>query len=424
MKHTVPAALLLVLAGSLTMAQPSSSTASAGRAPELSTEVRREGTGDRRAKLNATELKVFDFAKFASLKDATGELPTAESAKGKAILIFTFTAWDPSSKKALTRIADLATQYGKDGLQIVAVHADKQFEAGQKLVQDSKVECVLARDEGGKFRSAILSDGDPDIYVIDRAGQMRFADIETDSVEAAVKTVMGETAEDSMAALAKLNELNKAEAEKQRRTSSVSDVYRPGVKVRGVYTPPPASEYEKVLWPRQNPKTVVSELGTDVQGKELPKTFPEIPTMEWLTEKPAADDYKGKVIVLDFWATWCGPCLRAKPMLDDLAEKNRDDLMIIGISGMDDPKAKVKSFLANYKNDLLHVYDTDKKAYEALSVNAIPMTLILSSDGKVRWQGHPGQAEFRQNVESMIANDPGVAARRKSDAAARKAAGG
>lgn len=67
--------------------------------------------------------------------------------------------------------------------------------------------------------------------------------------------------------------------------------------------------------------------------KEAPKLIVE----EWLSEEP---DTSGKFILIDFWATWCGPCRKVIPELNSFHKEFKDDLIVIGIS--DEPKYKVK----------------------------------------------------------------------------------
>ena len=427
MKLHSSAGLFLALVGTMACASlaAEATKAKAPREAELSKEIVREGSGDRRAKLNAAELTPFNFDHFKLLADARGELPTADSAKGKPVLVFTFSSWTPTSKEAVAKVAEAASKFASQGLIVVAAHADKRFEDGLKLLDDAKLAWPAGRDTGGKFRSAIMSDGDPDLFIIDRAGQVRFADIETDSIARALEVVCTETAQEAGGKLTALKaDADKAKAE-AAKTTAVSDAYRPGVKIRGMYVAPDANEYEKTLWPRHNDKDVVSQQATNLQGKELPKEAQDFAeTVEWMTPKPSLQDMQGRVVLLEFWATWCGPCKRAKPMLDDLAEKNRDDLVAIAFAGYSDPKLKVSDYLKSHKSELMQVYEPEQAVYKAFGINAIPFAVVLSTDGKIRWQGNPLSPDFRKTVESIIAVDPGVAVRRKADDAARKAVGG
>lgn len=61
----------------------------------------------------------------------------------------------------------------------------------------------------------------------------------------------------------------------------------------------------------------------------LNEKAPELKVAEWVSKKP---DTKGKFVLVDFWATWCGPCRKAIPELNELQKQFKDNLVVIGIS--------------------------------------------------------------------------------------------
>ena len=69
----------------------------------------------------------------------------------------------------------------------------------------------------------------------------------------------------------------------------------------------------------------------------LNEKAPELVVEEWISQKP---DTKGKFVLIDFWATWCGPCRKAIGELNELQKQFKDDLVVIGIS--DETADKVK----------------------------------------------------------------------------------
>ena len=408
------AALLFAAGASVSPALAAMAWPSAARvATPQNTEIVREGSGERRGKLNAVELRTMPVAAWQALSDfKNGDAVTAESVSGKPVVFITASLWTPNSQRALRTLGELAAV--KD-VTVVVVHDERRYEDAEKFLTDNKLAFRLAKDVGGKFRAALMSDSDPDIYIVDRAGNLRFGDIETDSAARAVEIVTAETAQAAAGRPAEVAANAKKARGERSATTEVQSVYKTDQvrKVRGIYNPPPAAEYEKLLWPIGPDKAEVTQHAQDIRGQKLKGAAAEFEGATWLTEKP--DVFAGKVVILEFWATWCGPCKRAAPMLNDLAAMNRDDLLLISLSGFNDTKASVQEHLRANKSESYQALDTEKTIYEALGVQALPTAFVMSTDGLVRWIGNPNHPSFRWAVEFIIKNDPGVQVRRKAD---------
>lgn len=129
--------------------------------------------------------------------------------------------------------------------------------------------------------------------------------------------------------------------------------------------------------------------GSPAQRKRLEKlekgpTPPALQVTEWLnSEALSLDKLKGKVVVLDFWATWCGPCIASIPHNNEMAEKYKDQgLVLIGVChprGGDKMKQVAKDKGIRYPLAL----DPNSKTISAYEVNGYPDYYIIGKDGRL-----------------------------------------
>jgi ankyrin repeat protein len=115
----------------------------------------------------------------------------------------------------------------------------------------------------------------------------------------------------------------------------------------------------------------------------LSQKAPELIVEKWLSEKP---EWKGKFLLVDFWATWCGPCLKAIPELNRFHEQFGKQMVVVGLS--DEQESKV----ASMKQPQIEYYsaiDTQKRMKNEVKVTGIPHVMIIDPQGIVRWEGFP-----------------------------------
>lgn len=96
-------------------------------------------------------------------------------------------------------------------------------------------------------------------------------------------------------------------------------------------------------------------------------------------------EHLGKnVIMLDFWATWCGPCIMAMPEIASVANKFKDQgLVFYGVNVGEDPDT-VKEFLANMNLDIPVAMDFDRKIQRSFEGKYLPLTILIGKDGTVQ----------------------------------------
>jgi thiol-disulfide isomerase/thioredoxin len=120
----------------------------------------------------------------------------------------------------------------------------------------------------------------------------------------------------------------------------------------------------------------------DWVGKELPALG-----VDYLGKTP---EFKGKPMIVEFWATWCPPCRASIPHLNEVNKKFKDKgLVIIGVT--DEDKAKVLEFQKTLPMDYTVAFDKEGKLGEKFGITGIPHAFVVGKDGKIVWEGHPMQ---------------------------------
>jgi peroxiredoxin len=94
-------------------------------------------------------------------------------------------------------------------------------------------------------------------------------------------------------------------------------------------------------------------------------------------------DFRGKTVVLNFWATWCPPCVDEMPALVQLQMMVGDNVVIVAVSTDVDDKA-YKQFVRDHHVDILTVRDGENKANALYGTFKFPETYIIDKDGKIR----------------------------------------
>ena len=97
---------------------------------------------------------------------------------------------------------------------------------------------------------------------------------------------------------------------------------------------------------------------------------------------------RGKVVVLEFWATWCGPCVAAMPHMNGLADRYKGKVQFIEIT--DEGRETVAPFLAKRPMSGWVGLDTDRSVFDAYCVKGIPMTVLVRPDSRGQQYNPPG----------------------------------
>jgi thiol-disulfide isomerase/thioredoxin len=143
--------------------------------------------------------------------------------------------------------------------------------------------------------------------------------------------------------------------------------------------------------------------GVQAQTTRIPdfpdvgETMPAYPAVEWIKGKGITSFDKDKIYIVELWATWCVPCIKAMPHIVELQQKFKDkNIVFIAQDVLENDKEKVIKFVQNKKEltGILVGYagtngsDFDRRWIKAAGIASIPQTFIIQ-DNKLMWQTMP-----------------------------------
>jgi peroxiredoxin len=112
---------------------------------------------------------------------------------------------------------------------------------------------------------------------------------------------------------------------------------------------------------------------------------------------------KGDVVLIDFWATWCGPCIESMPSIENLHRTYADKgLRVLGISN--EARGTIDKFTVGRPHTYPLYIDSTSSAWNAYDVSQIPLVIVVGRDGRIVYSGHPAHAqELEQVVQKALA---------------------
>lgn len=413
-----------------------------------SDQIVREGSGDHREALDAMELDAFDRTLLDGLAEWTGEPVTADDLDGKPMLILTWASWHTGSTASARAAETMAKAFADKGLIVLGVHSDEGYDTAAQTAERLRLSFPVARDIDTKFRTGIRADMDPNFYVVDRAGQMRFADITRGSVREALQIVTTETREQAAGARARRDGLNAPTSRviAGMAQHDVADIPEWGIP------PQDATLYQDATWPKRW-EQAEEAFGADFDRRgenELPIVNFNSDLVSWVTPKP---ELNGRIRVVYYWAhTVPHSYERVQPLMDEVQRRYGRDVAVIGMAvpavnlsqedarrgGLaDEAIERFGVTLANItkRTQVKHAIAFDRQAelltssqgkdvrgggdqtLDAVRELRYPVVVLYSTDNSVRWVGYPLHDHFDWALNRMIATDPAVRLRREQDEA-------
>ncbi|HXG64301.1 MAG TPA: TlpA disulfide reductase family protein [Blastocatellia bacterium] len=139
------------------------------------------------------------------------------------------------------------------------------------------------------------------------------------------------------------------------------------------------------------------------------KPLPPLKLQDFDGKPVNSDRFKGNILVLDFWATWCGPCIAEIPTFNRLEAQYADKgVKVLGVTMMSGEAAEVKPFLSKHKMQYTVLMGDDDQAYD-LNIIGFPITYLVTRDWKIykKYLGAgPRKAEqIEADIQALLAMD-------------------
>lgn len=147
----------------------------------------------------------------------------------------------------------------------------------------------------------------------------------------------------------------------------------------------------------------------DSKKLEVGSKAPAISATKWVKGKEVKSFEKGKVYVVEFWATWCGPCIKNIPHLTEI-QKTYSDITVIGMAASEQDKdsKKVEEFVKGKGDEMNYTVAFDNGSgkmsenwMRAAGQNGIPCAFVVDGEGKIAFIGHPGDSKFEETIKSL-----------------------
>jgi thiol-disulfide isomerase/thioredoxin len=287
--------------------------------------------------------------------------------RGRVVVVQSFTTGSTAGRKWPERIAATLKGFETHDVAIFALHTPEDAAEAEAFLtrQPPPRNVPVIIDSAGEFCDSLGVFKHPVNIVVDRHGQVRYAGLNANGLEKAVAALVAERFDDA-------------------KQPAVRPVEKAGESASAEFPPIKGSVGK----------------AKDLRGQRAPEFYVD----EWVTSQPSPS---GKVVVLDFWATSCPPCVASIPHMNKLVDEFGDKACFVGISD-ERPQAfesglkKAKLTLQSFKYAL--ALDPSSRMYKAVGISAIPHCMVISQDWVVRWQGHPTTLK-EQTLKQIIEAD-------------------
>ncbi len=140
-------------------------------------------------------------------------------------------------------------------------------------------------------------------------------------------------------------------------------------------------------------------------GLKAGDTFPDLGAFK--LEGTVPSDLKGKVVMVDFWASWCDPCKESFPAMEELDKHYHAQGLVIVAVNVDEDRTDMQTFLKKHPATFAVVRDAGQKLVERAGIATMPSSFLVDRTGKIRfthsgYKGAETKKQYMQEIESLL----------------------
>lgn len=297
--------------------------------------------------------------------DLNGEELTLDKYHGQVVLLDFWATWCGPCIAELPNVIATYEKYKNKKFQIVGISLDRSKPTLEAFIKEQDLEWIHYFDQDGKIANQYGVTGIPSTFLLDGEGIIRMTNLRGQALEMAV----GELVEENL-----------KNPNHGPHSKSV-----------------PATKLIKPSNPTPNNTPGPIKKPTNWIGKPAP----EITIITLKGEELTLEDFKGQVVLIDFWATWCGPCITEIPKVKKTYEEYKDQkFQIIGIS-LDRSLTPLTEYIEKEELSWHQYWDQDRKIRTLFDVKAIPSAFLIDGEGIIQ-KAYLGGFNVEKAVAEMI----------------------
>ncbi len=299
--------------------------------------------------------------------DIKGKELSLEKYKGQVVLLDFWATWCGPCINELPNVQKTYEKYKDKKFQIIGISLDMSIKKLDTFLKGNELPWIHYLDKTATVSKQYRITAIPSMFLIDGKGVIRTTDLRGTKLEKAVD------------ALVKENLLKPTDPNAPTKTIPATKmVEKPDIPVENT------SKTEEVILEDLVGKPVPDFTVKGLDGKEL-----------------SMKDFKGQVVLIDFWATWCGPCIKEMPKVKKTYAKFKDQKFAIISISLDSSIDPLKAYITKEELSWKQYWDQDRTVRNLFGVKFIPTAIIIDGEGIVR-KAKVGGFDLEAAVETYV----------------------